>query len=168
MSNYACYCQSGACRPVVSLCGMSQPSGLMVRDTVLQRPDQIPFLGRDFAQTTSRPLPMGGSWGTQVEVENELLNFQNREMGGAINSTKGFTIPLSWSLSPLVHEWQQPDNYAWHQEHSRQDVKDVCRPVACDSLEGRNTETRACPNAYFDCNRRACVSQMNQRRTTLL
>jgi hypothetical protein len=103
-----------------------------------------------------------------VSVENELRNFQNREMGGAINSTKGFTIPLSWSMSPLVHEWQQADNFAWDQGHSRQDVKDVCRPVMCDSLEGRNYETRACPNAYFDCNPQKCVSAMQQRRTTLL
>ncbi len=134
------------------------------RDCITQRPDMLPFQNRDFQQTTSVPVPLNYSWYQQVGLEDDLRRFVNRDVTGACDSTRSFSVPLSWSMTPLVHGWQQPDDFARYQCSSRMQVKDICRPAFCDSLEGRNYETRPCPNSYFDCT--AVRSGMNYCRSS--
>lgn len=150
----ACYCQSGSCSQFI-------PTGVIAtRDHLIMHPELVPFTHRDFAQTTSRPAPYMNDWAAQVDLESQMRNFQNRAVSGALTSTRSFTVPLSWSMIPLTHQWQQPDNLALHQESSRIQAQDGCLREFTDSLEKRNYENlKCCPNAYYS---------REHRRTTLL
>jgi hypothetical protein len=92
-----------------------------------QNIDLIPYLNRDWAQTTTRPMPLNGSWADQVDLETEMRKFPLRPRGSETTSTRGMVVPLSWTMTPLIYNWQRPDNFAWHVEQGRMEVKN-CRP----------------------------------------
>jgi hypothetical protein len=108
------------------------PSGgaVDVRSGQIQNIDLVPYLNRDFAQTNTRPMPLNGSWADQVNLETEMRKFPLRGRGGEMTSTRNFVVPLSWSMTPLIYNWQRPDNLAWHQEHSRMESTNC--PLSCN------------------------------------
>lgn len=68
---------------------------------------QLPFLGYAAVPTTGRPLPAGGSWSEQVDLESSMRP-QNREVKGGEPRT--ITMPLSlWPMHDLQCDTQQCD-----------------------------------------------------------
>jgi hypothetical protein len=127
-------------------------------------PDMFLFSGRDPAPTTYVPMPgeAGGScgWAQQVDIESNLLNFENRRTDGGCDDLRSLELPLSWTMEYLPYGFQQPDLFDRHHIFTRLEIADTCRPEPND--QSGFYETRNCVN-YPSCSRVNTEAVFQQR-----
>lgn len=116
-------------------------------------PGTQPYFGRDWVQTTNVPMPGahggGCGWAEKVDEESALRAFQNRDTQGGCNDLRSLQIPLAWSMTPLIHQWQQDDDFSRVREHTRMMIADTCRPLPTDKIG--YYDTRNCRQRIDDC-----------------
>lgn len=83
--------------------------------------EEIPYDGQDPVPTNVVPPPLGG-WSRQVELEDSLQRFENRNTQGLDGGGRSTNITR---FTPQLQQWQQPDDAARFRMFERNNVSQV-------------------------------------------